>query len=109
MPFGLTNAPAVFQRLMQQVITPLNPSAGPDFVSVDILVFSHTLKQNIHHLKTVIENGCGVREVRIVYRAGKENKNADALSRSPVSPAPQIGIAEGEVQVASRPQITLAV
>ena len=58
MPFGLTNAPAVFQRLMQQVVTPLNPSAGPDFVSVyldDILVFSRTLEQHIHHLRTVIE------------------------------------------------------
>ena len=45
--------------------------------------------------------GCGVREVRIIYRAGKENKNADALSRSPVSPAPQTDTAAGEVQVAS--------
>ena len=43
--------------------------------------------------------GCGVREVTIVYRAGKQNKNADTLSRSPVSPAPQT--AEDEVQVAS--------
>ena len=34
MPFGLTNAPAVFQHLMQQVVTPLNPSSGPDFISV---------------------------------------------------------------------------
>jgi len=25
MPFGLTNAPAVFQRLMEQVISSLNP------------------------------------------------------------------------------------
>ena len=58
MPFGLTNAPAVFQRLMQQVVTPLNPPAGPDLVSVyldDILVFSCALKQHLHHLKTVIE------------------------------------------------------
>lgn len=45
--------------------------------------------------------GCGVREVRIVYRAGKENRNADALSRSPVSPAPQTDMAEEEVQIAS--------
>ena len=42
-----------------------------------------------------------MREVRIVYRAGKENKNADALSRSPVSPAPQTDLAEDEVQVVS--------
>ena len=46
MPFGLTNAPAVFQRLMQQVIAPLKVTPGPEYVSVyldDILVFSRTL------------------------------------------------------------------
>ena len=37
--------------------------------------------------------------MRIVYRAGKENKNADALSRSPVLPAPQVVLGEEEVQV----------
>ena len=58
MPFGLTNAPAVFQRLMQQVIIPLNPATGPDFVSVyldDVLVFSHNLEDHLLHLKAVIE------------------------------------------------------
>ena len=58
MPFGLTNAPAVFQRLMQQVVAPLNPSSGPDFVSVyldDILVFSRNLGEHMVHLTTVIE------------------------------------------------------
>ena len=63
MPFGLTNAPAVFQHLMQQVVTPLNPSSGLDFVFVyldDILVFSRTLDQHIQHLKTVIDKLSGV-------------------------------------------------
>ena len=49
MPFGLTNAPAVFQRLMQQALTGLNPEEGSDFVSVyidDILIFSRTLKDH---------------------------------------------------------------
>ena len=58
MPFGLTNAPAVFQRLMQHVLVPLNPSTGPDFVSVyldDILVFSPTLTEHMRHLKIVLE------------------------------------------------------
>ena len=58
MPFGLTNAPAVFQRLMQRLVTGLNPAAGPDFVAVyidDILVFSPTLEQHLRHLKVVIE------------------------------------------------------
>ena len=58
MPFGLTNAPAVFQRLMQQVVTPLNPRAGPDFVSVyidDILVFSSNLEKHLEHLRIVFK------------------------------------------------------
>ena len=58
MPFGLTNAPAVFQRLMQRLVTGLNPASGPDFVAVyidDILVFSPTLEQHLSHLRAVIE------------------------------------------------------
>ena len=58
MPFGLTNAPAVFQRLMQRLLTGLNPAAGPDFVVVyidDILVFSSTLEEHLCHLRAVIK------------------------------------------------------
>ena len=57
MPFGLTNAPAVFQRLMQQVLAGLNPEEGPDFVKVyidDVLVFSPTLAEHIDHLRRVL-------------------------------------------------------
>ena len=55
MPFGLTNAPAVFHRLMQQVLAGLNPEEGPDFVKSkvyidDVLVFSPTLAEHLHHL-----------------------------------------------------------
>ena len=45
-------------------------------------------------------HGAGLREVNIIYRAGKENVIVDALSHNPQAPAPQEGIAESEVQVA---------
>ena len=45
--------------------------------------------------------GSGVRSVSIVYRAGRENAVADALSRSPHDSPPTVGIAEGDTQVAS--------
>ena len=57
MPFGLTNAPSVFQRLMQQILMPLNPKTGSEFVNVyidDVIVFSRTIEDHLHHLKTVI-------------------------------------------------------
>ena len=57
MPFGLRNAPSVFQRLMQRVLAGLNPENGPDFVSVyldDVLVFSETFEEHLHHLALVI-------------------------------------------------------
>ena len=45
--------------------------------------------------------GSGVRDVTIIYRAGRDNASADALSRSPYGSPPAEEIAEGEVQVAS--------
>lgn len=53
MPFGLTNAPAVFQRLMQQVLSRLKSRDGADYVSVyvdDVLIFSHSVEEHIQHL-----------------------------------------------------------
>ena len=43
--------------------------------------------------------GSGIKAVEIVYRSGKENTSADALSRQPYLDAPSQGIAESEVQV----------
>ena len=45
--------------------------------------------------------GSGVGEVKIVYRPGKSNTNADALSRSPQAPPPEEGIGKSELQVAT--------
>ena len=58
MPFGLTNAPAVFQRLMDQVLMALNPEDGTDFVSVyidDKVIFSETLEDHLRHISLVLE------------------------------------------------------
>ena len=57
MPFGLTNAPAVFQRLMQRVLSGLNPSDGKEFVTAyldDILVFSNSFSDHLNHLQNVL-------------------------------------------------------
>ena len=58
MPFGLTNAPAVFQRLMERVLSKLNLDDGPDFVFVytdDVLVFLEHLNEHLEHLRRVLE------------------------------------------------------
>ena len=45
--------------------------------------------------------GRGVRSVNIKYRAGREKENTDALWRWPHLSAPEVGIAEDEVQVST--------
>ena len=57
MLLGLTNAPAVFQRLVQEVLLGLNPDDDLEFVSIyidDIVIFSRTLKEHMSHLQLVI-------------------------------------------------------
>ena len=52
MPFGVMNAPAVFQRLMQRVLS------GLQFASVyldDVIVYSETLEEHVNHLKAIFE------------------------------------------------------
>ena len=58
MPFGLTNAPAVFQQLMQKVLSDLKTDDGRDFVEVyidDVLIFSETLAEHLQHIRLVLE------------------------------------------------------
>lgn len=69
MPFGLTNAPALFQHLIQQV-PPLNPSAGPDFVSLyldDILSHNgvtHTSPEDCYG--EVVSSGPEVEDLKVL-------------------------------------------
>jgi len=58
MPVRLTNAPAAFQWLMQQVLMGLNPENGNLLVSVyidDVLIFSKSLEEHLHHLGLVMK------------------------------------------------------
>ena len=66
MPLGPMNAPATFQRMMQKLLTGLNPANGPDLVSVyvdDVLIFSETLEEPIHHIQLVLDKlkGAGLK------------------------------------------------
>ena len=57
-PEEVEMAPAVFQRLMQQVLSGLNPMEGPDFVAVyldNVLVLSETMDDHLVHLHQVME------------------------------------------------------
>ena len=71
MPFGLTNTPAVFQRLMEQVISSLNPLEGPNFVAVyidDLLIYSKSWQEHLDHISKVMER---LREVNLKLKLSK--------------------------------------
>ena len=71
MPFGVTNAPAVFQRLMQQVLADLQSDTSNTFVSVyldDVIVFSKSLVEHMKHLRAVFDQ---LRKARLMLNATK--------------------------------------
>ena len=71
MPFGLMNAPSVFQRLMQQVVTAVNPVDSPTFLTAyidDLLVFCSSLTEHLDHLHLVLEK---LREVGLNLNPAK--------------------------------------
>ena len=95
MPFGLTNAPAVFQRLMQRVLSGLNPQEGPDFVRVyidDVLIFSPTLQDHIEHLRRVLarikEAGLKLKPSKCNYVAREVTYLGDLLTLCGLKPNP---------------------
>lgn len=54
MPFGLTNAPAVFQRLMDQVLGDLRNSMAFPYLD-DIIIPSRTIEEGMSRLRQVLD------------------------------------------------------
>ena len=58
MPFGFKNVPAVFQRLMQNVLSNVKGDADKNFVDMyldDIIIFSETLNEHFSHIRKVLQ------------------------------------------------------
>jgi hypothetical protein len=54
MPFGLTNSPANFMRLMDDILCPFTNSFVVVYL-VDILIFSQTWEEHLHHIRQVLQ------------------------------------------------------
>ncbi|EER20236.1 retrovirus polyprotein, putative, partial [Perkinsus marinus ATCC 50983] len=74
MPFGLSNAPASFQRLMDLVLGRFN------FVRIyldDILIFSRSEQEHLHHLKLVFD---ALREAGLTLAGDKCSIGMDSVT-----------------------------
>ena len=85
--FGLKNAGATFQRLMDGILGDL-----PFCVCYvdDVLMFSHTRKQHLQHIKAVLErlseNGLIVLEDKSIFRVSEIEFLGHTISRLGVTP-----------------------
>ncbi|CAI5658656.1 unnamed protein product [Oreochromis niloticus] len=103
MPQGITNAPSTFQRLMEKCMGDINLKEVLVYLD-DLIVYSETLEQHetrlLHVLNRLKEYGPKLSpekyatsyrwlsalssfEFQLRYRAGKQNMDADGLSRRP--------------------------
>ena len=96
MPFGLTTAPAVFQLLMQRILMDLNLAAGPDWVVYidDVLVFSRTLEEHLHHLQRVItrlqEVGLKLKPAKCHFACEQVQYLGHLITQSGLKPNPKL-------------------
>ena len=67
LPFGLTNAPAVFMRLMNDIMRPLLDKCAVVFID-DILVYSSNHEEHQQHLRQVLER---LREHKLYAKRSK--------------------------------------
>jgi len=75
MPFGLVNAPAVFQKMMNEI---LGPFIGV-FVLVyfdDILIFSENIEEHTQHVRTVLSK---LKEYKLYCKKSKCHFAVDSL------------------------------
>jgi hypothetical protein len=54
MPFGLMNSPATFMRLMDDILRPFTNSFAVVYLD-DILIFSQTWEEHLHHIRQVLQ------------------------------------------------------
>src|SRR5579859_7156097 len=67
MPFGLYNAPAIFQRIMDQVLQELKDKYVLVYLD-DVIIYSKTFHEHLIHLKEVFSQ---IRKAKLRLKAKK--------------------------------------